>query len=126
MLCINLVHISVLQMTDPMAMTVLLEDGASLAGIAIAATCIGLTHATGIAMFDALGSLMIGGLLGGVALYLISTSDTLISCACYHVHILFLSSIFVFCQRLFLFHFMCNCKKRIFIHLICFHCRIQS
>ncbi len=78
MLCINLVHISVLQMTDPMAMTVLLEDGASLAGIAIAATCIGLTHATGIAMFDALGSLMIGGLLGGVALYLISMSDEVI------------------------------------------------
>jgi zinc transporter 9 len=58
-------------MTDPMAVTVLLEDGASLVGIIIAGVALGLTHLTGLQAYDAGGSILIGGLLGAVASFLI-------------------------------------------------------
>ena len=58
--------------SDPMNTAVLLEDGAALVGVGIAAGAIGLTAVTGNPMYDALGSIAIGGLLGGVATFLIA------------------------------------------------------
>lgn len=46
---------------DPSAVTVLLEDGAAVAGVMLATCCLGLTSYTGSPVFDALGSVMIGG-----------------------------------------------------------------
>lgn len=56
---------------DPSAVAVLVEDGAAVAGLLIAASCLGLTSYTGNAVYDALGSIAIGGLLGTVAMFLI-------------------------------------------------------
>ncbi|CAH3114635.1 unnamed protein product [Pocillopora meandrina] len=56
---------------DPSAVTVLLEDGAAVAGVMLATCCLGLTSYTGSPVFDALGSVMIGGLLGSFAVFLI-------------------------------------------------------
>lgn len=47
---------------DPNAVAVLLEDSAALAGILIATASIGLTSITGNVIFDAIGSISIGGL----------------------------------------------------------------
>ena len=46
---------------DPNAVAVLLEDSAALAGILIAAASLGLTEYTGNLIFDAIGSITIGG-----------------------------------------------------------------
>ncbi|XP_032237488.1 zinc transporter 9 isoform X2 [Nematostella vectensis] len=56
---------------DPTAIAVLLEDGAAVTGVSLGAVCLGLTSYTGSPVFDAIGSLMIGGLLGTVAFFLI-------------------------------------------------------
>jgi len=53
---------------------VLLEDFAAVLGLTIAATCISITHYTGIPLPDAVGSLLIGTLLGGVASFIIYTN----------------------------------------------------
>jgi divalent metal cation (Fe/Co/Zn/Cd) transporter len=50
---------------------VVAEDSAALAGIAVAALGVGLHQATGIAAFDAAGSILIGLILAAVALLLI-------------------------------------------------------
>lgn len=64
---------------DPNAVAVLLEDSAALAGILIAATSLGLTSYTGNLLFDAIGSITIGGLLGFVAVFLIQrNADSLV------------------------------------------------
>ena len=57
--------------SDPMNTAVLLEDGAALVGVGIAASAIGLSAYTGNPMYDALGSLAVGGILAGVATFLI-------------------------------------------------------
>lgn len=46
---------------DPSAVTVLLEDGAAVAGVILATGCLGLTSYTGSPVFDAIGSVIIGG-----------------------------------------------------------------
>lgn len=46
---------------DPSAVTVMLEDGAAVAGVMLATGCLGLTSYTGSPVFDAMGSVMIGG-----------------------------------------------------------------
>lgn len=56
---------------DPSAVAVLAEDGAAVAGLLIAASCLGLTSYTGNGVYDAIGSIAIGGLLGAVATFLI-------------------------------------------------------
>jgi zinc transporter 9 len=46
---------------DPMGVAVLIEDGAAVVGVAIAASCIGMTYWTGNAIWDGIGSLGVGG-----------------------------------------------------------------
>ena len=43
-------------------------------GVIIAASCMGLTSYLGNPAFDAMGSLLVGGLLGSVALFIINTN----------------------------------------------------
>jgi hypothetical protein len=56
---------------DPMAVSVLMEDSAAVAGVIVASICLGLTSLTGNLIFDAVGSIVVGGLLGGVAVFLV-------------------------------------------------------
>ncbi|ALC42094.1 CG8632 [Drosophila busckii] len=64
----------VLSGKDPCVNVVLCEDAAAVAGVMIAATCMGLSSYTGSPLFDAAGSLVIGALLGGVASFIIYTN----------------------------------------------------
>ncbi|ESN90021.1 hypothetical protein HELRODRAFT_116663 [Helobdella robusta] len=59
---------------DPTTNVVLLEDSAAVLGIIIAGTCISITQITGHYLADAIGSLLIGTLLGGVASFIIYTN----------------------------------------------------
>lgn len=59
---------------DPSVNVVLLEDAAAVVGVVIAASCITLSHYTGSSVPDAVGSLLIGSLLGGVASFIIYTN----------------------------------------------------
>jgi len=61
----------VLNGSDPTIRAVVFEDSAALVGLVIAATGIALHHITGSAVYDAVGSILIGVLLGGVAVLLI-------------------------------------------------------
>jgi len=64
---------------DPNAVAVLLEDGAALTGVLVAAACLGLSHYTGNPLYDACGSITIGALLGFVAVFLIrKNADSLV------------------------------------------------
>ncbi len=56
---------------DPMGVAVLLEDGAAVAGVTIAASCLGMAQLTGNPVWDGIGSISIGILLGFVAVFLI-------------------------------------------------------
>lgn len=57
--------------SDPSTLAVVLEDGVAVLGIFIAAASIGLTMYTGNQIFDSIGSIVIGVLLGCVAILLI-------------------------------------------------------
>lgn len=59
---------------DPSVNVVLMEDLAAVAGVVCAACCMGLTSYLGNPAFDAIGSLLVGGLLGGVASFIIYTN----------------------------------------------------
>ncbi len=52
---------AVLRGRDPSAVAVLMEDSAAVAGVFVAATALGITHLTGNTMYDAIGSISIGG-----------------------------------------------------------------
>lgn len=63
---------------DPTIPVVLMEDTAALVGLAIALVAVALTHITGWAGCDAIGSLLIGLLLGLVAYILSSRTHSLL------------------------------------------------
>jgi zinc transporter 9 len=50
---------------------VLLEDSAAIIGLVIATACTGLSYVTGNVIYDGVGSILIGGLLGATAVFLI-------------------------------------------------------
>ncbi len=63
---------------DPMAAAVLLEDGAAVTGVLIAGACVAATYITGDPIFDAVGSILIGFMLGGVAILLVQRNRELL------------------------------------------------
>ncbi|XP_048219805.1 zinc transporter 9 isoform X1 [Perognathus longimembris pacificus] len=64
----------VMESRDPSTNVVLLEDTAAVLGVIIAASCMGLTSVTGNPLYDSLGSLGVGTLLGVVSAFLIYTN----------------------------------------------------
>lgn len=56
--------------SDPTVLAVLFEDGIATLGVLVAAAGIGLAHVTGDARFDAISSILIGLMLGAVAIWL--------------------------------------------------------
>ena len=62
---------------DPSAVAVLAEDGAAVAGLLIAASCLGLTSYTGNGVYDAIGSIAIGG-TRSTYLYILSLNTRLV------------------------------------------------
>lgn len=69
-----LIILLVLRGQDPGVIVVLMEDMAAVAGITCAAVCMGLASYTNNILFDAFGSLLVGGLLGVVASFIIHTN----------------------------------------------------
>lgn len=63
---------------DPASVAVLLEDGAAVLGLVLAASGISLAHFTGNPLFDALASILVGLLLGAVAVYLVVENRALL------------------------------------------------
>lgn len=64
----------VLRGNDPSVTVVLLEDLAAVLGVAVAGTCMGLTVYFDSHIPDAVGSLLVGGILGAVASFIIYTN----------------------------------------------------
>lgn len=62
--------------SDPAATAVMMEDGAAVAGLVIAAGCLGLCQVTGMAVWDSVGSIAVSALLGIVAVVLIQRNRT--------------------------------------------------
>ncbi|KAL0414962.1 UNVERIFIED_CONTAM: Metal tolerance protein C4 [Sesamum latifolium] len=56
---------------DPTAVAVMTEDGAAVTGLAIAAASLVAVKTTGNAIYDPIGSIIVGNLLGMVAIFLI-------------------------------------------------------
>ncbi|BBN11950.1 solute carrier family 30 (zinc transporter), member 9 [Marchantia polymorpha subsp. ruderalis] len=56
---------------DPTSVAVMMEDGAAVTGLGIAACALAAAHYTGNPMWDPIGSIVVGNLLGGVAIFLI-------------------------------------------------------
>lgn len=56
---------------DPCVNVVLFEDTAAVASVALAAGCMALSTVTGSSIPDAVGSLLVGCMLGGVASFII-------------------------------------------------------
>lgn len=63
---------------DPALLAILLEDGAACLGIILAFMGIGLSHVTGMYIWDTLGTLIIGLLLGGIAVWLVKINARLL------------------------------------------------
>jgi zinc transporter 9 len=58
----------------PSVNVVLLEDIAAVIGVLIAGTCMTLTYTTGNPIYDCCGSFLIGGVMGGVASFIVYTN----------------------------------------------------
>jgi len=56
--------------TDPSVVAVFLEDAVATAGVIVAMVCIGIAHWTGDARWDGFGSILIGLMMGGIAIRL--------------------------------------------------------
>lgn len=63
---------------DPTSVSVLAEDAAAVIGCGIAGSALLAVQATGNPMFDSMGSIAVGGLLGATALYLINSNRLLL------------------------------------------------
>eukprot|EP00939_MAST-03C_sp_MAST-3C-sp1_P003894 g3894.t1 len=63
---------------NPIPVAVMLEDGAAVAGVFIAGCGITLTHITGNVIFDAVGTVAVGGLLGAVAIMLVTKNKDML------------------------------------------------
>ncbi|XP_023223713.1 zinc transporter 9-like [Centruroides sculpturatus] len=74
LLILHCYFITVLRSRDPSLNVVLLEDLAAVIGVLIAGSCMGLTSYMGNPIYDAAGSLLVGGLLGTVASFIIYTN----------------------------------------------------
>ena len=61
---------------DPSVNVVLMEDFAAVLGLICAASCMGLTSWLENPVYDSVGSLLVGGLLGAVAMFIIRTNAT--------------------------------------------------
>lgn len=59
---------------DPCVNVVLTEDAAAVLSVCLAATCMGLSTYTGSPVYDAVGSLLVGCMLGAVASFIIYTN----------------------------------------------------
>jgi solute carrier family 30 (zinc transporter), member 9 len=66
------------EQADPTEVAVLLEDSAACLGLVIALIAIGLTYWTGELYWDAIGSILIGVLLGFVAIVLVQKNRSLL------------------------------------------------
>jgi zinc transporter 9 len=64
---------------DPSAVAVLLEDAAACLGVVIAMITIGLSQLTGNPAWDSIGSILIGLLLGALAIWLIKRNHQLLA-----------------------------------------------
>jgi len=63
---------------DPVLVGILAEDGAAMAGVLVAGLGVGLAHATGQPIFDALGAMGVGLVMGASALFLIDRNRQLL------------------------------------------------
>lgn len=63
---------------DPTSVAVVAEDAAAVAGCAIASAALMATQHFGTSVFDAAGSIAVGGLLGTTAMYLINSNRLLL------------------------------------------------
>ncbi|XP_049864908.1 zinc transporter 9 [Pectinophora gossypiella] len=61
----------VIRSSDPSVNVVLMEDTAAVGGVVIAASCMAIAQYTGNPIADAIGSILVGTLLGGVASFII-------------------------------------------------------
>ena len=64
----------VLRSQDPSVNVVLLEDFAAVVGVIVAGGCMSLASLTGSSIPDAIGSLLVGCILGSVASFIIYTN----------------------------------------------------
>ncbi|EFA01750.2 Zinc transporter 9-like Protein [Tribolium castaneum] len=64
----------ILRSQDPSVNVVLLEDFAAVVGVIVAAGCMGLSSVTNSSIPDAIGSLLVGCILGSVASFIIYTN----------------------------------------------------
>ncbi|GIL60410.1 hypothetical protein Vafri_14861 [Volvox africanus] len=63
---------------DPTTVAVMMEDGGAVLGLVIAGVCTALAQATGNAMWDAAGSILVGCLLGIIAIFLVQKNRQLL------------------------------------------------
>ncbi|XP_050672658.1 zinc transporter 9 [Leptidea sinapis] len=61
----------IMRSSDPSVNVVLFEDMAAVAGVVVAGSCMALSQYSGSPLPDAVGSLLVGSLLGGVASFII-------------------------------------------------------